>query len=606
MITGPDLMRELSRRADIVVPHFFPKAKKAGKAWKMGDLQGAEGNSAGWFHSAKDGNLLCKDSETDTTKNVLQMIHEVVGGGWKDTFREAKDICQIKEVEPLYQRKVPPTPNVEVGNIRDTDVLKYFNSRGIKESTLVKYGVRSFEKSGKLYWTAPFHDEGGELRMLKFTALDRPNGKKDIFSTDSYPSLFGLAQVDDDSFELTITEGEIDAMSLYQIGCPTPVLSVPTGTGQMDWIDLCWTTLSRMTRINIVMDTDAPGEMAFEKISMRLGRARCYKLQLPDVKDANEWLVKAKPSSEDLHQIIRHADTCVPSGISTASQYTRAVAQRISEMETEEQNNKFMWPELKFAIRPAELTLVTGYPSHGKSEWSYACALHECMENNRRAVFCSFEIPIQDQIHCMSWIHKKEKPTLHNHSEIIENINDNIYFINTDTLSGDNPWEEMAENFEYAIRRWNCDLFVIDSLQYLSAKTDWSQQDKVIKAMSKWCISTSTSVMLICHADAKKDIAGNERVPRGVEDILGSQSIGACANNCIAIWRNLKKEREVSEGNWERVQGQPDGKFVISKQRTNGKSYFENLTYNTSTRSFHLELPNHLDQNKYNLIVDEF
>ena len=127
MITGPDLIRELSKRADIVVPHFFPQAKKVGKTWKMGDLQGNKGNSTGWFHSAKDGNLLCKDSETDTTRNVLQMIHQTVGGGWKDTFREAKDICQIKEVEPLYQRKVPETPKVEVGNIRDTEVLKYFN-----------------------------------------------------------------------------------------------------------------------------------------------------------------------------------------------------------------------------------------------------------------------------------------------------------------------------------------------------------------------------------------------------------------------------------------------------------------------------------------------
>ena len=76
----------------------------------------------------------------------------------------------------------------------------------------------------------------------------------------------------------------------------------------------------------------------------------------------------------------------------------------------------------------------------------------------------------------MLWIHKGEKPTVHNHGEIIESLNDNIYFINPDTISSENPWDEIADNFEYAIRRWNCDLFVIDSLQFLSSKTRQSDQ----------------------------------------------------------------------------------------------------------------------------------
>ncbi|QBI77608.1 putative replication helicase, partial [Pseudomonas phage vB_Pae_CF67a] len=58
-----------------------------------------------------------------------------------------------------------------------------------------------------------------------------PGGKKKITtSSDTEPCLFGWQAIPDGIREVTITEGEIDAMTAWQYG--RPALSVPFGGGK--------------------------------------------------------------------------------------------------------------------------------------------------------------------------------------------------------------------------------------------------------------------------------------------------------------------------------------------------------------------------------------
>ena len=109
------------------------------------------------------------------------------------------------------------------------------------------------------------------------------------------PILFGMDMC---SFTrpLIITEGQLDAMSLYEAG-ETNVVSVPSGADNLDWIEACWPWLEQFKTIILFGDNDPPGRKMVNAVAKRLDESRClivdeYPLR-PDgaeCKDANEVL----------------------------------------------------------------------------------------------------------------------------------------------------------------------------------------------------------------------------------------------------------------------------------------------------------------------------
>src|SRR5262249_48631484 len=105
---------------------------------------------------------------------------------------------------------------------------------------------------------------------------------------DCEPVLFGWQAIDPEAREVTITEGELDAMSAFDYGWPA--LSVPFGGGKGDkqrWIESEFERLLRFETIYLALDNDAEGEAAAEEIANRLSRHRCRRVILPR-KDLNE------------------------------------------------------------------------------------------------------------------------------------------------------------------------------------------------------------------------------------------------------------------------------------------------------------------------------
>ncbi|MBN0941860.1 toprim domain-containing protein, partial [Pseudomonas aeruginosa] len=91
--------------------------------------------------------------------------------------------------------------------------------------------------------------------------------------SDTEPCLFGWQAIPDGNREVTITEGEIDAMTAWQYG--RPALSVPFGggkDGKQRWIEYEFDNLQRFDVIYLCLDDDEPGHQATEEIVRRLGR----------------------------------------------------------------------------------------------------------------------------------------------------------------------------------------------------------------------------------------------------------------------------------------------------------------------------------------------
>jgi twinkle protein len=137
-------------------------------------------------------------------------------------------------------------------------VLKYLTEkRRLSQESIMAYKVADAGDS----IVFPFiHD--GEPRMIKKLKLDRKDGKKDIrpTSAEQEPCLFGWQAIPDNDRTVTITEGEIDAMSAYQLGFPA--LSVPYGGGKgakHNWIEIEYDHLERFDTIYLCFDMDKEG-----------------------------------------------------------------------------------------------------------------------------------------------------------------------------------------------------------------------------------------------------------------------------------------------------------------------------------------------------------
>ena len=143
--------------------------------------------------------------------------------------------------------------------------------------------------------------ENGELVFEKFRRPRKPEqGEgKEWSSTGGKPILFGMDKV---SFSkpLVITEGMIDAMSLYQAGV-TNVVSVPCGCKDMTWVKLCWDWLEKFNQFILFGDADLPGQEMVQQLMKRFGEDRCMLppkypyATMPDgtvvpMKDANDIL----------------------------------------------------------------------------------------------------------------------------------------------------------------------------------------------------------------------------------------------------------------------------------------------------------------------------
>ncbi|WP_239325356.1 toprim domain-containing protein [Snodgrassella gandavensis] len=88
-----------------------------------------------------------------------------------------------------------------------------------------------------------------------------------------------------------ITEGEIDALSVFQSG--VKALSMPSGAKNLEWIEYDWERLQQFRVIYLALDNDDLGQLATMGVLQRLGEHRCKLVDWGDFKDANECLCKA-------------------------------------------------------------------------------------------------------------------------------------------------------------------------------------------------------------------------------------------------------------------------------------------------------------------------
>jgi twinkle protein len=249
-------------------------------------------------------------------------------------------------------------------SVHDSYTYEYLPWRGITKETMQFYGVKTkIDMEGKpVSLSFNYPNTASKTRLID---------TKSFFSTGDIAKagLFGRNLFDPLAHKcVTITEGELDALSVYQmLGCPAVSVS-SSSSGLRDCTrDYSW--LRDFEQVYLCLDSDAPGRACATDIAKLFEYGRVFDCKPGVLKDANAYLQAGKEI--DFKNIWYSSKKFLPETIrSSLSDF-----HSILEAETEQgipYGPFLQLTEMTYGIRTAELILVTAPEGVGKTEFLHA------------------------------------------------------------------------------------------------------------------------------------------------------------------------------------------------------------------------------------------
>jgi len=191
-----------------------------------------------------------------------------------------------KQMFDWAKDKYPVSGNTTSESLREAqDGGSHVAMRGISERTMEQYDVLTYPNGTQNY----VYPSGGiKTRNLK---------EKDFYASKGFKTdeLFGMNFFTAGcSNVLTITEGEVDAMSAYQMLSSrdtylNPVVSLPSATPSKALWEKCKPYLDSFQKIILSVDNDEAGNGIAAKIS-KMFPNKVYRVSHNKYKDANDFL----------------------------------------------------------------------------------------------------------------------------------------------------------------------------------------------------------------------------------------------------------------------------------------------------------------------------
>jgi len=414
---------------------------------------------------------------------------------------------------------------------RNKELFDYFKNRGISEETVKTYRIG--RKDNRIM--IPFYKDN-KLIFVEYRGI-----KEKTFSKEKgcQPILFGQDLID--TSYLIITEGNIDAMSLYEYNLKG--VSVPNGVSDLNWIEHDWDFLEKFDTIYLCFDNDHAGQSAVDKIVDRLGRWRCKNVILP-YKDMNECL-KNKVSKDEIDEYIfdKSIDFCIDE-IKTSAQYSDEIIDRINNPEKlyGKKTGLDKMNDILKGWRKNEITLWTGRNGSGKSTFLNQEVCH-LIGQGERCLIGSFEM---SPVNYLTWLYKQHYRKEHlTNNDVIkagEYFDDRLLILN---IKGEITKDNLFNIMEFAAKKYGCEYYVIDSLMKINLNVSENnlnlEQKKVVSDFCDFAEKFNCHIHLVTHA--KKPQGIKETMPMK-SDISGSSDIVNLAHNVLSVYRFTDEERE--------------------------------------------------------------
>ncbi len=543
----------LADRAADVAEYLLPEGKKASGEWCVGSLSGEAGQSLKVrISGAKKGTW--KDFNTGEGGDLIDLWAGRRVLSIAQALAEIKAHYGIRDeslVKPKQEYKRPEKPKAKAPSSAVNDWLA---SRGLNDTTISDFRIAELRRGDAVYAVFPYLRDG-EYVNGKYRNVAQ---KKDMRQEGgAEPCLFGWHLIEPRTRTVAICEGEIDAMTLHQVGIPA--LSVNAGAGNHQWIDNDWERLDRFSEIYLCYDNDEAGQKGAREVANRLGIERCKIVHFGDFKDANEAL-QGGFDTKDFEHSFACARTFDPEELRQLVDFWGEVKQSFWPAEGE----KSLFPLLMlngvefdwFEFRPGEVSVWTGYNGHGKSLILNQVLIGLLKQSEKMCVFSGEMLPRHQGRRMAKQLTGIDRPTIAYLDAAAKWITDRTWIFN---LAETATLDRLLEVFRYGYKRYGIRHFVIDSLMMTDVPEDgagaMSAQKEAMRKLATFARSNQVHIHLVAHPRKGQD----EKKGPGKMDVAGSSKLTDAADNVWSVWADHKEEGERPD--------ESDGKLELHKQR---------------------------------------
>jgi twinkle protein len=521
----------------------------------------------------------------------LSLTIEPDGAVWQCHHCQWADGVSMKERDETRWSRRRPAPVRPKGTIGEPTVaaLTWFAERGISAEVVRRNKVGSTRTWIPSLRTEvdciafPYH-RGGEVVNVKFRALA---AKEFAQVKDAEKILYGLDDIVDTKTAI-IVEGECDKLALEEAGF-RHVVSVPDGAvakvkegapdpddRKFEYLANSAAQLDRLERIVLATDADGPGQALAEELARRLGKDRCWRVRWPDGndaqrKDANDVL--QHDGAQVLRECIERAEPYPISGLHGISDFADETLALYRA--GRKHGHSTGWPSLDefMTIRPGELTVLTGIPNGGKSEFVDALMVNLATRYGWRFAVCSFENPPEEHVAKLTekhlgvpfWDGPRERMTEAELLKAMAWVEDRFYLIRADDEAPTIEW--ILERARGAVMRHGVRGLVIDPYNEIehrrpASMTETEYVSQLLGKVKRFAQAHEVHVWFVAHPAKMLRDGGTIPAPT-LYDISGSANWANKADLGVVVHRDPNKDPLATEIYVRKVRFKQVGKIGV-------------------------------------------
>ena len=414
--------------------------------------------------------------------------------------------------------------------------FEYLPRRGITRETHEFFSVKTaINRDGKpVSVSYPYKNGAKKIRTLE---------TKGFYSRGDMSQASGWA-VDKfsagQSRSITVTEGEDDAMSVFQMMGGYPVYSVRSASQALKDCRADYEYLNAFDKIYLCLDNDIPGQKATQEIAAIFGFNKVFHVKLAPLKDAHDFLEAGK--QQEFKNVWYNAGRFLPEGITSSY----AEIEGILDNAGSQTGQSWPFSQLNYltdGIKRGRSYLLSGLEGIGKTEFFHAVEYHLAKTDPEANIgIIHLEEPLDENIKKLA-SYELKTPVLFADSGVslseikeaykrLAGREDRIHFYNH--FGSDDP-DTIRDKIRFLVAAAGCKYVFLDNITLIATGRTQDDERKELDYLS------TQLEMLVKELNFALIFISHENENLGTR---GSRNISKVCDVWINMTRNIRAESE--------------------------------------------------------------
>ena len=311
--------------------------------------------------------------------------------------------------------------------------------------------------------------------------------------------------------------------------------------------------LMNAEKVILCTDSDGAGKHLRDELSRRIGREKCCRVNYPDdCKDMNEVLVKH--GEERILDIVSGAYPYPIEGVVTIEDVADDAIDLFNKPEHLGLSTGWIDLDDHYRISHSEVSVVTGVPNMGKSEWMDALMINMVQEYGWKfGIFSAENFPVKH--HLLKLVGKFAKQPFWGDNKMSEEVarssmnvlNDHIKFIGTQESSV--TIESIMEQAKILNYRYGLNGLVIDPWNTIEHKfgdgeNETNYVSRVLSQLNTFAKVNELHIWVVAHPRKMENDANRRVIVPSPYDISGSANWFNKCDNSVTIHRHITQDED--------------------------------------------------------------